>query len=126
MRRAAAVAGALIVTAFFALSVRQATSADAARHRLDAGRSDARTAALLDHAGQLNPGADVDVARARLAVLRHDLPRARRILLAIVRREPDNAVAWGTLTFVFARADRPLARRAARHLRALVPQVPEP
>ncbi len=126
MTRAAGVVVALLVAAFFGVGVWQAANTKAATERLDAGHADARTATLLDHAGTLNPDADLDIARARLAVAQDDLPRARRILLDIVDREPENARAWGTIELVFADSDPALAKRAAARFDRLVPTVPEP
>lgn len=124
MIRAAGVAVALIVAAFFALGVRQATSTQAATRRVDAGRADHRTAVLLDHAGTLNPDADVDILRARLAVTRGNLPRARRILLDVVRREPENVFAWRLIQFVVEPIDPALQRRATRVFHRLAPPAP--
>lgn len=126
MIRAAAVAAALVVAAFFALGIYQATSYDRAKARLDTDRNDARAATLLDRADTLNPDADVDIARARLAFARGDAAGARRILLGVVGREPENARAWGTIELVFAPSDPALARRAARAFDRLVPTVPGP
>ncbi|MEA2168269.1 MAG: hypothetical protein QOF76_1569 [Solirubrobacteraceae bacterium] len=131
MTRALAVAGALVVTAFFGLAVRQATSANAARERLVglAPRSPAaaaRTRTLIDHAGTLNPDRGIDVLRARLDFLQGQIAAGRRILLDVVADEPHNVEAWTALALAFGTLDPPLAARARDALDRLAPDVPEP
>lgn len=126
MMRAAAFATALLVAAFFGLAVRQSTAVEAATQRIDGLRNDTRTAALIDRAGQLNPDSEVDILRARLAVAHGQLARARRILLAVVRREPDNVTAWRFIQFAISPIDPALGRRARREFDRLVPRVPDP
>ena len=122
MTRAAAVALAVAVCAFFALSARQATSADTALHRLDAGAPAPRTAELLDHAKQLNPDRGIDILRARLALQTRDDARARRLLLGVVDDEPANVEAWTVIAFAFP----DLEQRAGAALRRLEPPVRAP
>lgn len=131
MTRAAAVLGALLVCAWFAVSVRQATStADATRivsslERPSAART-ARAATLLEHAGSLNPDRTVDLLRAQLALQRGDRAGARRIVEAVVRDEPDNVDAWTRLAFTVGRGDPAAFARAVAQVRRLAPIVPAP
>lgn len=122
MIRAAAVALAVAASAFFALSVRQATSAASARSRLDAGAPAQRTRTLLDHAGTLNPDRGIDILRARLALQTRDDATARRLLLGVVRAEPANAEAWTVIALAFPG----LEARAQAALRRLEPPVRAP
>ena len=127
--RIAAVIAALVVAAWFAVGVRQATSTGDAQHLLG-GRTtaaeQARTATLLDHAAVLNPDSGVDLLRARLDLAHGDRGTAVRRFEAVTRREPDNIEAWTQLAFATARTDRPAFRRAVAQVRRLSPAVPAP
>lgn len=124
--RVAACVAALVVAAFFGLVVRQSTATKAATDASVAGDNDAHTAALIRRAGQGNPDSDVDILRARYAVAHDQLARARRILLQVVRREPDNVTAWRFIDFAITPIDPALGRRARREYDRLIPAVPDP
>jgi hypothetical protein len=132
VRRAAtalAIAGALVVAAWCALGVSQATGAQAARDRVGDLRpptaaAAARTADLLDRAGRLNPDRGIDVLRARLALQRGDAAAATRIALGVARAEPANLEAWGLIALVNERRDPALAARARAELRRRSPPAP--
>lgn len=128
MARVALLLLALVACAWFALGVRQAVRTEGARAivvhvpvpppaRLD------RAAALLRDAGWLNPDAEVDLLRARLALDRRDLRGAARILAGVVRREPSNVEAWAGLALVARRYDARTYRRASAEVRRLAPPV---
>lgn len=129
MARAAAVAAALLVAAWFAVGVRQADGVSEARERLQAVEAPSpaearRTAAALDRAGALNPDTAVDVLRARFALQQGRRDDARRLLLRVVDREPENLEAWAAVAIVFEGTDPALAARARDALRRLSPPVP--
>lgn len=93
---------ALVVGAWFALGVREAHEINRAtsivgglngQHKLTAAQA-AQARSLLSSASVLNPDRQVDVVRARVALLRNDRPLAVRILRGVVRAEPDNLEAW--------------------------------
>ena len=130
MTRAVAVAAALVVCAWFGLGAVQASSESRARERVAGpavpSPADARrTADLIDRAGFLNPDAGVDVMRARLHLQTGDRAAARRVLLDVARREPDNVDAWTAIALAFP-GDAALGGRAERELRRLSPPVPAP
>ena len=57
----------------------------------------AHVASLLRSAATLYPGTEVDVLRARVAMNENQEERAREILHAVVRSEPENLIAWDLL-----------------------------
>ncbi|MBV8431312.1 MAG: hypothetical protein JO244_09135 [Solirubrobacterales bacterium] len=124
---AALVVIALVVSAWYGLSIRQAHDTAAAAAIVTGSTplapAEARHASdLLGSAGRLNPDRQVDVLRAQLALAQGDRLGARRILEHVVAQEPENAVAWEWL----ARAssdDRHEFFFALIHLRQLVPPV---
>jgi Tfp pilus assembly protein PilF len=128
--RAAILALAVVVCAWFALGVRQATDTRDAtplidgQSRLDAARA-RHAASLLHAAGQLNPDAQVDILRGELALQQGNVARAQRILDDVTRREPDNLNAWIWLAHASPH-DPATFRRALAHARRLVPAVPSP
>jgi hypothetical protein len=129
--RLAGVALALLVCAWFALGLRQTTATNAARSRLSVLSAPTPAAAratgrLLDRAAWLNPDRGVAILRADLALAQGRAAAGRGELLHVVRSEPDNVTAWGTIAVAFARTDPPLATRARRELRRLSPPVPAP
>jgi predicted Zn-dependent protease len=96
--RVAVVAVSLVVVAWFALGIHQnadlsAATAIAARPHPTAA-ANRHADALLDSAAVLNPDRTVDITRAQLALARGDSARARTILLALTRAEPQNLDAW--------------------------------
>jgi len=128
--RAAVIALALVICAWFALGIRQANDTqDAAALVTGAprlGAAQARHAAsLLTAARALNPDAQVDVLRGELALQQGDARRARRILSAVVRREPQSLNGW--IWLARSSSDDPATfRRALARARQLVPAVPLP
>ena len=126
--RIASLALALVVTAWFALGVRQAIETSdagaivAAGARLSPARAQ-HAAQLLRSAAFLNPDRQVDVLRARADLGRDRRAVARAILERVVASEPDNLEAWiwlarssvGDLRGFYA---------AAFRIRQLVPPVP--
>jgi predicted Zn-dependent protease len=125
---AAALVGALVVCAWFALGIHQAKNTDAAAalvtgtSRLSPSQAD-HAASLLRSAKTLNPDRQVDVLRAELDLGQGNRAGARRILERVVAAEPQNALAWEWL----ARAssdDRAEFFIAAIHIRVLVPPLP--
>ena len=92
----------ILACAWFALGIRQAHDINrvttivgglTGQQRLSAAQA-AHANSLLDSAGGLNPDRTVDLLRARVALLRDDRPAATRILLGVVKSEPDNIDAW--------------------------------
>jgi hypothetical protein len=128
--RAAVVAVALFACAWFALGVHQGDAvndASAIIAKPDAGGAAAARHATsrLDDAGTLNPDEEVNVLRGILARERGDLPRGKRILRGVVRREPENLQGWLELARSSA-GDPRTAFDALAHVRKLVPAVPPP
>ena len=128
--RAGVAVAALVVCAWFAVGIRQAN--DVTRAAAIAGRPAAGGAAaarhaesLLSDARWLNPDLQVDVLRGIVARDRGALPRARRILHGVVRREPENLQAWIELARS-STGDPRTALDALLHVRKLVPAVPPP
>jgi hypothetical protein len=131
VRQLALLTVSLILCAWFALGIRQASRTEQARaivtHQPLPDRGRLREAgALLRDAGLLNPDAEVDVLRAGLALDLHDIRGAERILSAVVGREPMNIEAWASLALVAQQVDPPVHRRAAAQVRRLAPPVRSP
>jgi predicted Zn-dependent protease len=96
--RVAVVTVSLVVLAWFALGIHQSDDLSAASAIASRPHPSAAAAhhadALLDSAATLNPDRTVDITRAQLALARGDSARARAILLALTRAEPQNLDAW--------------------------------
>jgi len=93
---------ALVVCAWFALGVRQSQEVDQAtnlvgglqgQQKLSAAQA-AHARSLLSSAAVLNPDQQVNVLRARVALLRGQRASAVRILEQVVHQEPDYLEAW--------------------------------
>jgi hypothetical protein len=93
---------ALAVCAWFALGAREAHEINRAtsivgglngQQKLTAAEA-AQARSLLSSAALLNPDQQVNVLRARVALLRNQRPLAVRILRGVVSAEPDNLAAW--------------------------------
>lgn len=118
---------ALIACAWFVFGIRQArdtsnaTSLISKSGTLTAAQS-ARAASLLDSAGVLNPDAEVDVLRARLALDERIPGRAMRIVEDVVRREPQNIEAWFVLASASGRQPKTLLR-ALEQIARLEPRI---
>ncbi len=108
--RAAMIAVALVVGAWFALGVRQAidtsraTSIVSGPGNLDPAGA-RRADSLLHAAGELNPDRTVDILRAQLQDSQGQSSRAERLLLRVVHSEPMNILAWFALAT--AATDKP-------------------
>ena len=117
--------GALVIVAVVVLAwlvVMERDTRLASRGLEAAGAGDVgRAQTLLRDAGFLNPETTSERVRAVLYLGRGERERAAAILRGIVRREPDNVVAWRNLILV-ARGDDPvLLRRAEAAVRRLDP-----
>ena len=123
--RVVAALAAVVIAAGFGLAVRQTKDYDAAAAATNAHQY-ARAARLLDRAGRLNPDATVDLARARVAISEGDQGSTRRILLDVVRREPENAAAWGAIAYDFIQSDPALSKRGLQAFYRLNPKKPQP
>jgi hypothetical protein len=113
-RAAVAVVAALVI-AWLAVMERDtrlaASGAAAVRPGATAGEL-ARAEADLRDARLLNPDARPDIDLALLQRARGDVDRALATIEDVVRREPDNLVAWGVLA-VLARGHDPEAAARA-------------
>lgn len=123
--RAAAIAIAVVVCAWFALGVVQARDTGAATAIASAPRTPtpkqiAHARSLLDAAGTLNPDLQVDLTRAQLALRTGDTPSARRTLRSVLAREPMNIQAW--LLFAQASYGTPASLVAVHHIGLLDPR----
>jgi hypothetical protein len=119
--RISAIVAAVIVAAGFGLGVRQAHDLAAASATVTgsspvSSKSAARVASLLSSASFLNPDSQVDILRARLALLQHDNRRALDILEPVVRREPLNLVAWVATAQAALKFDRAELAVAGRNI----------
>lgn len=117
---------AIVASAWFVVGIRQvqditgatAVAENASAHTPAQVRHAFR---LLDSAATLNPDAEVDILRGRLALGLQQFVRARRILEGVTRSEPDNLEGWIWLTAASLN-DRREGRLALRRLRELDPR----
>lgn len=114
---------ALVVVAWFALGAHQARELDHARTLISAASSlsaaqAARADSMLAAAGTLNPDQEVNLLRARVALLKGDRPQAARILEQLVRSEPLNLEGWVWLAQA-AVSDRTIFGQAILNIRRL-------
>lgn len=118
---------AALAVAWFAIGARQAHLVDAATKLLDANAGThpatrRQTESLLRSAAFLNPGVDVTLARARLAMEQHDFARAKPLVDRALADEPDNLQAWiSELDLAVADANAVDVRRVVSNLRRLDP-----
>jgi hypothetical protein len=114
---------AVAACAWFVLGARQAHDVDQATNVVTAANPTAAqlrsAAAQLRSAAFLNPDRTVDILQARVAILQHRLPRARRILSGVTRAEPQNLEAW--IWFTGANLGRPAGRLGRGRITALDP-----
>jgi len=112
---------AIMGCAWFALGIRQAHDINRASAIMAAGRPEpvraTRVKRLLNAAGQLNPDSQVDLLRGELALLEGNKVGAQRVFASVVRREPQNVVAW--LWVVRAASNVPEATEALAHIARL-------
>ena len=112
--RVAAVAVAVVVLAWLGLMTRDTHLAARGAAALEPGASAATLAAAesdLEAARTLNPDQQPSIDLALLRRARGDVPGAIATIQGVVRREPDNLVAWGVLS-VLARGRPALVREA--------------
>jgi hypothetical protein len=121
--RSALLLVAVVACAWFVLGVRQSRAVDQATTAVTAANPTAgqlrAAAAQLRSATFLNPDRSVDILQARVAILQHRLPQARRILAAVTRAEPQNLEAW--IWFTGANLGRPAGRLGRARITALDP-----
>ena len=122
--RAVVVVFALVVLAWLGVMERdmrlEARGVDAAR-RLSEPGSFARADADLRAARFLNPDTAPDFSRALLYQAAGRPRRATALVEDIVRREPDNRLAWGLLRSIAGDRDPATAARALAEQRRLDP-----
>jgi hypothetical protein len=128
--RIACVLAALVVSAWFALGVRQAIdtsrAAAIANETAHPTAAQVRTvASLARHARFLNPDKEPDVLLGQAEAEAGQLRRARAVLEGVTRSEPQNIEAWAWLARS-AGPDLPLLFRAVARLHALEPRRPAP
>ena len=93
------VAISLLACAGFALGIRQVHDQQQAEPlvsgpgKLTAAKT-ARARRLLDGAAELNPDTEPDFLRAQLDFRTGERAAGRRLLLGVLRREPENINAW--------------------------------
>jgi hypothetical protein len=97
--RITALVCAVLVAAWFVVGARQAHDVASAEKIISgpapvSAADAAHARSLLSSAAFLNPDAQVDILRGRLALARHDNAGALRILERVVHREPLNLAAW--------------------------------
>jgi hypothetical protein len=127
--RASSVGLALVVCAWFVLGIQQAHDTNRVTAIVSGlfGQRELRPAqasranSLLNSAQVLNPDAQVDVLRARVALLRGDRARAKRILIDVLRREPMNIAAWYGLAT--SAKDQPTVLLALGRIARLAPKT---
>jgi predicted Zn-dependent protease len=122
--RVAVAAVALVALAWLGVMERdvrlEARGIDAARRLSDPG-SFARAEADLRGARRLNPDTGPDFSRALLYQAAGRSQRAAALVEDIVRREPDNRLAWGLLRAIARDRDPATAARALAEQRRLDP-----
>jgi hypothetical protein len=116
---------AVVASAWFVLGIRQNAEIDRAASILThSGRPTAAqlrdATSLLHSARLLNPDAEVNILRGRVAIEELAFPRARRILEGVVRDEPMNLEAWIWLGGA-SLTDKPEAQFAYSHWAQLDP-----
>ncbi len=106
---------ALLVCAWFGLSVRQArdighATAIVTQSRPPTAEQLSHAAGLLSSAETLNPDSEVNLVLASVARLQGDSGLAVRILKDVVHDEPQNLAAWDQLAAFDGRDQRTLFR----------------
>jgi hypothetical protein len=125
--RAALAAVAVLAVAWFAIGARQAHLVDAATSLLDneAGQhagTTRQTESLLRSADLLNPGTEVTLLRAHLAMEQHAWPRAARLVHDATTTEPGNLDVWiSALDLAIAHPSSIDLSTLLAHLRTLDP-----
>jgi hypothetical protein len=75
----------------------------------------------LKSAGLLNPDTHPDVIRSVLYLVRNDRLHAAAVIDGVLRREPDNVVAWNQLLTISRSHDQAAVRLALRQMQRLDP-----
>lgn len=125
--RIVAAAVAAVACAWFVLGARQAHDLDRATAFIDSHRSATpqqvrQVGSLLGGAATLNPDRTPEILRGQLALIAGHPAQAQRILLGVVRREPENLEAWFQVGV--ASAHNPaLANLALRRISQLDPRI---
>jgi predicted Zn-dependent protease len=120
---------AVVLIAWFVLVAREAHELDQASaiaQRATVSAAAERDAnQLLDSASVLNPDREINLTRGALAIDRGRFARARSILLAATRAEPENIVAWDLLAHNSGNPLR-LEGEAVAHIDRLQPPLKTP
>ncbi len=118
---------AILAVAWFFIGARQAHELDGATnliadHAGNTTPASDRTLSLLRSADFLEPGDEVDLLRAQLALERRKYSKASRLIGQATRSEPDDLNAW-MLALDLAVIDRRLENpgEITAHLKALDP-----
>lgn len=128
LARGVMVAVAVVVCAWFALSVRQALDTSHAGAIVNSSSSvsaaqAAHARSLLSAAGQLNPDRQVNILRGQLALDLGDNASAEQILRGVTDAEPLNIQAWALLAQATQTRDRTEFVLAIRTIGRLDPRV---
>jgi predicted Zn-dependent protease len=125
--RVALVALALVVIGWLAVGLRSAIPETRAKTLIQdrrlGGAGGARAERLLVDARSLNPDSRPRIDQAALLLATGRRREAVRVLGPVVRKEPDNARAWGLLADATANIDPRASARARARLRQLEPPV---
>jgi hypothetical protein len=118
---------AVVAVAWFVVGARQAHLVEAATQQLDnqAGhhaRATRQTESLLSSADFLNPGTNVILLRARLAMEQRNWTRAKRLVDDATTSEPNNLAVWiSSLDLAVAHPSSADVARTLARLRTLDP-----
>jgi predicted Zn-dependent protease len=109
--RLLALAGCLVLAAWFVLDARQAqetadVSAIVSQTAPVTAAQAAHATSLLASAAKLNPDRSVQILRGELLLRRHHAAQARSALLGVTHAEPQNFLAWYWLADASASAPR--------------------
>jgi hypothetical protein len=127
LARGLIVALAVLVSAWFAIGIRQTRSLERATSIVNAASTltaaqAAHVNSLLDNAAWLNPDRGVDIVRGQAGALANDPSRALRILARVTRAEPMNLAAWVALAQAAIDHRGPLVTLAAQRIASLDPR----
>ena len=127
--RATLVVLAAAAIAYYALGIRSLQLEDDAvklATSFDLTAADAERAEdLLDRAGRYDPREDNEIRKAELRIFSGEPERALELLDGVVKREPENVVAWILIVRAADLAREPgVAERARARVAELNPQAP--
>jgi thioredoxin-like negative regulator of GroEL len=125
--RAAFVVLSLLACVWFSIAIRQAHDTARASAIVSDGaptgaRQEREVSSLVDAARLLNPDKEIDVLLGEAEIEHGDYLRARHVLEAVTRSEPENIEAWLWLAHS-ATNDRSLLFIALLHVRQLDPPI---